>query len=161
MGKAQFFAACAVAGLASLAWSQEAWAQSAAQTADASDGTIVVTATRRAQDIQDVPAPVTAFSEEMIEDLRLTNAIDFTQLLPNALFEEGNFNINASISIRGVRPGQDISEPGFGYYRDGHYMGGLRTNFSDLVDLERVEVLRGPQGGLYGRNAVGGAINFI
>ncbi|MDX2238694.1 MAG: TonB-dependent receptor [Hyphomonadaceae bacterium] len=161
MKKASLFGACAAAGLASFAWSDAAWAQSAAQTETVAEQPIVVTAARRAQNLQDVPGAVTAFNTQTIDDLRLTNAIDFTQLLPNAIFEEGNFNINASISIRGVRPGQDISEPGFGYYRNGHYMGGLRTNFSDLVDLERVEVLRGPQGGLYGRNAVGGAVNFI
>lgn len=165
--KAESFVSYTAVGLASLLLAAQAHAQTqpvgapSPSVEDRARDTVVVTALRREQAVQDVPAPVTVFSEGVIDDLRLTNAIDFTQLIPNALFEEGNFNINASISIRGVRPGQDISEPGFGYYRDGHYMGGLRTNFSDLVDLERVEVLRGPQGGLYGRNAVGGAVNFI
>ena len=175
--------ACAVAGLVTAAHADEkvtdakeqkqaqatqgtpAAAQSAPGTSEPADSRkverVVVTATRREADIQKVPGAVTAWGSGTIDTNRLNDAKDFVQLLPNALFEEGSFNINASISIRGIRPGQDISEPGFGYYRDGHYMGGLRTNFSDLLDLERVEVLRGPQGGLYGRNAVGGAVNFI
>lgn len=155
-----------VALLATTAWVPPAIAQETEQVVPEAQRQkvlerIVVTSRKREEVAQDIPAAVTAFTSDYIRDLGLTQAEDFVQLLPNAVFEESTFNINQSISIRGIRPGQDISEPGFGYYRNGFYIGGLRTNFSDFMDLERVEVLRGPQGGLYGRNAVGGAVNFV
>ncbi len=122
---------------------------------------IIVTASKREQSLQDVPITVTAITGQTIQDLDLRRIDEFIDMVPNALVNSGAFSINDTISIRGVGLPLDFIEQGTGVYQNGYYIGGARTVFSDFYDLERVEVLRGPQGALYGRNAVGGAVNFI
>jgi len=123
---------------------------------------IVVTARKRDERLRDIPAAITAIPESTIREQNLTSITDFVQLIPTGFVDEGVFGLDDRVSLRGTGGiGLDFFEQATGIYRDGYYIGGTRTVFSDMIDLERVEVLRGPQGGLYGRNAVGGAVNFI
>ncbi|MEM9622181.1 MAG: TonB-dependent receptor [Pseudomonadota bacterium] len=122
---------------------------------------IVVTAEKREGTLQETPIAVTAVTRENLE---LRNIDDLGQLqfvAPGLVFAE--LADMAQITMRGV--GVDISqmdaEPGVAVYADGTYRGGLTSSASLLFDLERVEVLRGPQGTLFGRNSTGGAVNVI
>ena len=124
---------------------------------------IVVTATKRAQSLQDVPIAVNAFSAETIEVAGINNAGDLAILTP-AL----NINVNtnpfaARMIIRGVGTAQTdpALEPSVGLFIDGIYLGRTGLGMSDLTDIERIEVLQGPQGTLYGKNTNAGAISVI
>ena len=121
---------------------------------------VVVTARKRAESIQDVPVAVTALSQDIVEGGNLDELSEFVDLVPNATFTNES-DTSSEISIRGS--GRNISDedPSVGLYRDGVYVGGLLFSTANFYDTERVEVLRGPQAGLYGRNAVGGALNVI
>ena len=125
---------------------------------------VTVTANRRAEPLQKVAAPVTAIDSSTLREGRLQSLESLVTLVPNAsLPDSTGVGTNKDIVIRGVANPDPSSavEPGFGIFRDGNYYGGTVVNFGSSVDLQRVEVLRGPQGGLYGRNAVGGAINLV
>ena len=121
---------------------------------------ITVTARRRVEAITDTPLAVTAFGRNLIETGALDSVGDLVALSPNVSFEPGGDFVSSNIAVRGVSRERSTEEPGVGIYRDGVYVGGPVTSLSDLYDLEQVEVLRGPQAGLYGRNAVGGAVNI-
>ena len=143
----------------SLLSSAAALAQEAPQEDGGSD--IIVTATKRGERLQDVPAAITAIGGEDLQKRGLTNIEAIATQVPGLNF--GQHAGATQIAIRGVGSTVDsgVTEPTVALYVDGVYlprssMGALRG-----VDLERVEVLRGPQGTLYGRNATGGAINFI
>jgi len=125
---------------------------------------IIVTAQRRQQTIQDVPASVSAISGLQLEQNQITDVLDLQYSIPNISIATNTGTANgARIFLRGV--GEDESrasaEPAVGVYVDGIYVGRQVGALFDLVDLERVEVLRGPQGTLYGRNSNGGAIKLI
>lgn len=125
---------------------------------------VTVTANRRAEPLQKVAAPVTAIDSSTLREGRLQSLESLVTLVPNAsLPDSTGVGTNKDIVIRGVANPDPSSavEPGFGIFRDGNYYGGTVVNFGSSVDLQRVEVLRGPQGGLYGRNAVGGAVNLV
>jgi iron complex outermembrane recepter protein len=129
-----------------------------------SDNEIIVTAQKREQSVQDVPIAVSALGEQMIQANRVTNSLGLTGLAPGlvARVNPGG-NASPSFSMRGVSasasvPTQDRQIP---IYLDGVYLGGNRGSISDVADLERIEVLRGPQGTLFGRNATAGAVQFI
>lgn len=121
---------------------------------------IVVTAQRREESIQNVPVSVTAFSAADIESRGATSLLDLGMASPNVTFNTSSRGQN--IRIRGVGAGdtQAIFEPGVGIYVDGLYLPRMNGMNLDLVGIERVEVLRGPQGTLFGRNTIGGAINI-
>jgi iron complex outermembrane recepter protein len=121
---------------------------------------ITVTARRRVEAITDTPLAITAFSKNVIDTGALDDVGDLVALSPNVSFEPGGDFVSSNIAVRGVSRERSTEEPGVGIYRDGVYVGGPVTSLSDLYDLEQVEVLRGPQAGLYGRNAVGGAVNI-
>src|SRR5688572_170624 len=133
-----------------------AFAPAFAQEAD--DGVseeIVVTATGRTAAIQDVPIAVTAIGHETLEDAGVNNLIDLRQVTPNLRIGSGQSTTSGtSASIRGLGTGSD--NPGFeaavGIFIDGVYRARAGAAVSDLADIERVEVLRGPQGTLYGKN---------
>lgn len=138
-----------------------------AQDAAASDGglgEIVVTAQKRAQNLQDVPIAITAASSEYLQS-RDINSIDrLAGLAPNVKIERVPSNkMSSQISIRGsVTVNPSVTwEPTVGIYFDGVYIGKAQGSIFDIADLERVEVLRGPQGTLYGRNTLAGAVNLI
>jgi iron complex outermembrane receptor protein len=113
---------------------------------------------KRAQLIQDVPASVSAFGAEQLQDYRIRGFEDTLRLVPNAFVEERG-NSTVVISIRGNGTSGNSTDTGVGLYVDGIYdfVQGTQNNLL-MYDIGQVEVLRGPQGGLYGRNAVGGAL---
>ena len=123
---------------------------------------IVVTAERRAAGLQDVPLSVSAFSKSVLALQQVDTLGDLQSLAPNLSIHVGDAN-NAVVYIRGVGQIDSIAffEPGVGVYLDDVYLGRAQGAFLDVVDVERIEVLRGPQGTLYGRNSVGGAIKYV
>ncbi len=126
---------------------------------------IVVTAQRREQSIYDVPVAISAFSPETIERQGITDLVDLGKFVPNLNvtgFSAGHTS-SANPFIRGIGLQDHLitTEPGVGVYVDGIYLGRQVGQNWNLTNIERVEVLRGPQGTLYGRNSIGGAINII
>ena len=124
---------------------------------------VITTAQRTNQSVQDAPVAVTVITDELIEDIQITDSLDVQRLVPNLNIGTNTGTANAArIFLRGV--GEDESrgavEPAVGTYVDGVYYGRIVGALFDLVDLEQVEVLRGPQGTLYGRNSNGGAIKI-
>lgn len=136
-------------------------AEPAAAPAGEGDESIVVTARRRSETLFSTPTTVTAVSGKLLRDQNITRMQDIVALIPNSVINEDPESYNTYINIRGIRVVDVQAEPNFGLYRNGLYAGGHRSNLGAQVDIERVEVLRGPQGGLYGRSAVGGAVNII
>ncbi|MCP9496725.1 MAG: TonB-dependent receptor, partial [Pyrinomonadaceae bacterium MAG19_C2-C3] len=123
---------------------------------------VTVTAQRREEDLQDVPISVRPFSNQEIEDRLFTGTVDVLEATPNINVTAANASPNrARIAIRGVGTIINDADPSVGVYIDDVFVGSDGGFNLELVDTERVEVLRGPQGTLYGRNAVGGAVNFI
>ncbi|MBZ6378149.1 hypothetical protein B5C34_01295 [Pacificimonas flava] len=125
--------------------------------------TIVVTAQRRAESLQDVPVAVSAFSDESLAAQQIENTLDLQQALPNTTFTGGNFG-GANITIRGI--GSPVvaasGDAGVGVHiNDMPLLGSGGLFDTEFFDIERIEVLRGPQGTLFGRNATGGVINLI
>jgi iron complex outermembrane recepter protein len=123
---------------------------------------IIVTAQKRAQSLQDVPIAITAFDSAALETSGIASVDDIAQRAPGLTI--GRFNaVQPQIYIRGIGS-TDQSASGdqsVGVFLDGVFLGRVGTSDLDFFDLERVEVLRGPQGTLYGKNVVGGAINII
>jgi len=127
---------------------------------------IVVTARKREESLQSIPLSITAFRETAIEARSMhdiSNIGDFTPNLDFSLTGTEGAPSEATVYIRGV--GQIDSaifaDPGVGIYVDGVYLARAQGAVVDLLDLERIEVLRGPQGTLFGKNTIGGAINLI
>ena len=166
--------AALLVGTASLAWAAPGAAQSSQDidsdtvlSEDASaadDGIIVVTARRRAERITDVPIAVTALSgEELVRGgtLELTEIADE---VPNLTLEVSRgTNTTLTAFIRGVGQQDPVAgfEAGVGLYVDDVYLNRPQAAVLDVYDVERIEVLRGPQGTLYGRNTIGGAIKYV
>lgn len=137
-------------------------------TQDEFDEEIVVTARRREENLQEVPVSVTAMTETDIETRSLDTLNDLDTFTPNLSFNiTGGFGDEASESsvyMRGVGQLQAqrfTSDTGVGIYVDGVFVARAQGAVFDLLDLDRVEVLRGPQGTLFGRNAIGGAISLV
>lgn len=125
---------------------------------------LVVTAQRRAQNIQDVPISITALTSQFIEDSGLTNILDMSQYTPNVQINAVTDSRSTAIRIRGI--GSDGNnagiDPSVGVFIDGVFQGrNGASSITDFVDVERIEVLRGPQGTLYGKNTAAGAINVV
>src|SRR5580658_391923 len=128
---------------------------------------IVVTAEKRSENIQDVPIAITAFSESELRSKGLTDIHSLSSLTPNVNLDEGSpfsgSNSVLSASIRGI--GQDDFafnlDPGVGVYVDGVYYARTVGANQNLLDVERIEILNGPQGTLFGRNTIGGAISIV
>ncbi|MGI4750438.1 MAG: TonB-dependent receptor [Janthinobacterium lividum] len=119
---------------------------------------VVITAQKQAEKEQNVPLSITTISAKAIEDLRLQNSKDLTAVVPNLYSSNPGDNRNVT-SIRGIST--TSYDPAVSTYIDGVSQFGLDTYIAQLLDVERIEVLRGPQGTLYGRNAMGGVINII
>jgi iron complex outermembrane recepter protein len=137
-------------------------------TVDSSSGIeeVVVTARRVPENLERTGASVEVFTQHRLDDLGVTTLADLADYAPNVIIEakSGNASQGLSIKIRGVGV-SDVdylfSDPSVALYIDGVFQPRAMGPQSDLFDLERVEVLRGPQGTLYGKNALGGAINII
>ena len=125
---------------------------------------ITVTARKRTESLQDTPISVTAFSTSSMEARSLVNLQSLSNVTPNVDINHGRGDggsSNAAVFIRGVGQNDFIfpTDPGVGIYVDGVYVARSVGGMLDLADIERVEILRGPQGTLYGKNTIGGAIN--
>jgi iron complex outermembrane receptor protein len=162
MGKASYKLASAAAAATSgalLLASPESWAQAATPVAADEGKTeeIVVTARTRDESNQDVPISVDVFSEQAIESAGIKKPGDFISMVPNMTLVETQNAGNAFVVIRGISQARN-SEPSVAVLVDGV----LETNPAEfnqeLFDIQQIEVLKGPQGALYGRNAIGGAI---
>ena len=123
---------------------------------------IVVTARKRAENLQDVPAAVSAYGAEELKDRGIENIVDIGRLTPNMTVNETNGLISGAmqIFIRGIGndPGFD---QGVGVYVDDVYLNRTSGSLIDVYDVERIEILKGPQGNLYGRNTIGGAVKYV
>jgi iron complex outermembrane recepter protein len=158
--------AALLAGASMVAMPQAAMAQAAAAAED--DGglsEIVVTAQKRGENLQQAPLAISAISAEQIDLQGISEARDLSALAPNVNIIQGTTNATAAvIAIRGIPTPADETQ-GFdtpiGLYLDGVYLARSSAASFEVADIERVEVLRGPQGTLFGRNTTGGAINFI
>ncbi|WP_380871395.1 TonB-dependent receptor [Sphingomonas sp. DBB INV C78] len=139
-----------------------------AQEAESSSDTIgltdiVVTAQRREEALQNVPVAVTAIGSETLDQLRVVNIKNLAGIAPNLQINVQGLQSNPTIILRGIASGvsNNAVDPKIGIYLDGVYIGRTVGSIFDLADIERVEVLRGPQGTLFGRNATSGAISLV
>lgn len=126
---------------------------------------VIVTARKREERLQEVPLSISAFSAADIESKSLFSLKDLGQFTPNLSFSNMGQagNSGAVVFIRGVGQASTDTfwDPGVGIYMDGVYMGRMHGVDLALMELERVEILRGPQGTLFGKNTIGGAINVV
>ena len=153
---------CAVTGAgAGAATSATASEQEVAETGALQE--VIVTSQKRAENLQEVPIAITAMNAEALAVHGVTDTDSIAKLVPNLHIKQGTTGV-ITIAIRGVS-NNDPGNPGFenavGMYLDGVYAGKTVNSLFDLDDVERVEVLRGPQGTLYGRNTIGGAVTII
>ena len=127
---------------------------------------LVVTARRREEGLQDAPIAVSAYTAETLAYRNVTKLDDIARFIPNLTLENnpsfGGSSNSAAIYIRGIGQKEFLptNEPGVGLYVDGVYIARSVGAILDIVDVERLEVLRGPQGTLFGRNTIGGAISI-
>ncbi len=155
--------ALALAALPSVAIAQDEGAQSQSEDSAGQLPVIIVSATRRANDVQDVPIAVTAISAEQLDRAGVADITTLDTVVPS-------FNLNASgtttggitLRIRGIgTTGNNAGlESAVGVFLDGVYLSRPGVALGDLIDIERVEVLRGPQGTLFGRNTSAGALDI-
>jgi iron complex outermembrane recepter protein len=157
-------------GAASFALSAAATAQPATPPADAAaDGgkveKVTVTARRRAEELQKVPGAVTAVTgKRLTDELGAENTGALQDIVPNLNLVQGRgSSSSANIYIRGIGQPDALQtfDPGVGVYIDDVYISRIRGALFDIYDLDRIEVLRGPQGTLYGKNTIGGAIKLV
>lgn len=123
------------------------------------DDTIYVTARKREERVQDIPDSITVFSEESILSANIQNVKDVALNVPNLSIVEAQQPGVALINIRGIGQARN-GEPSVAVIVDGVQLSNASQITQDLFDIERIEVLKGPQGSVYGRNAIGGAINI-
>jgi iron complex outermembrane recepter protein len=150
--------------LAALITSGAAYAQAPSQPAAGQLEEVVITAQRRSESLQDTPLAVSAFSSETLQSKQIVDTYDLVRNVPNLA---GNLNVGVGTStsyyMRGLGNGESIAtfDVPVGTYVDDVYIARQNANNFALFDVERIEVLRGPQGTLFGRNTTGGAINII
>lgn len=127
--------------------------------------TVIVSARREMESVQDIPTSITAFTMEDLEQHQLTSTQDLQEFTPNLRIDVGARAVNADFSIRGVTAqgsgGSPTTNPAVGQYINGIYVGSRIVNVMSTLDVERVEVLRGPQGTLFGKNTTAGAVNIV
>jgi outer membrane receptor protein involved in Fe transport len=128
---------------------------------------VIVTAQRREQRLQDVPIAVSAFTAQNLQERAVSDVSQLSNISPNVTLDGGTpFSASTQVLsayIRGIGA-NDFAfnlDPGVGIYLDGVYLARTVGANQDLLDVERIEVLRGPQGTLFGRNTIGGAINIV
>lgn len=123
---------------------------------------VVVTARKRSEDLQDVPMAVSAFSSQELQDFSIDEITEVGRMTPNLIMNETSGLVGGAISVfmRGIGNDQGL-EQGVGMYVDDVYLNRTSGSILEVFDVERIEVLKGPQGHLYGRNTIGGAIKYI
>jgi iron complex outermembrane receptor protein len=157
-----------ILALSSAAWggciALPALAQEGASAASDDEGAIVVTARRREETLVAVPIAVSAFSGDKLESQGALDITDIANVVPNTTLEASRgTNSTLTAFIRGVGQQDPVSgfEQGVGIYLDDVYLNRPQGGLLDIYDVERIEVLRGPQGTLYGRNTIGGAVKYV
>jgi iron complex outermembrane receptor protein len=162
--KSKMFAAASALAVALGGGTTVAQAQAPDSTTEGGNDEIVITAQRRAESAQDVPIAVTAFSAIQLEAAQIQDTIDLVRFTPSLT---GGLNTGtggaASYYLRGIGSTEQVAtfDAPVGTYVDEVYVARQSVNNQQLFDVERVEVLRGPQGTLFGRNTTGGAISII
>lgn len=156
---------------ATMAWAMPAAAQSGSPTggnditgADEDSDLIIVTARRREERLLDVPVAVTSISGAELAERGALDITDIAATVPNVTLEASRAtNSTLSAFIRGIGQQDPVSgfEQGVGIYLDDVYLNRPQAAVLDIYDVERIEVLRGPQGTLYGRNTIGGAVKYV
>ncbi|RVT92976.1 TonB-dependent receptor [Sphingomonas crocodyli] len=139
------------AGAVPLLLPSAAWAQ------DATAGEIIVTARKRSENLQKVPEQVTVFTADKIENANITNLRGFVDLTPNLIVRETFRSNETFLTMRGISSAQGALPP-VAFIVDGVQLGSNDFINQDLMDIQQIEVLRGPQGTLYGQGAIAGAI---
>lgn len=155
--------------IAGMLVSPAAWAQDSAAASDkASEAktldSVKVTARKREETLQEVPVAVTAFTPEALEKLNVRDLGDLDAQVPNlTVYAARGSTSTVTAYIRGVGQADPLwgVDPGVGIYLDDVYIARPQGALLDVFDVERIEVLRGPQGTLYGKNTIGGAIKYI
>jgi len=122
---------------------------------------VIVTAQKVEQAVDDVPVAVTAISGEALRELGFQSSMDVAAQIPNVDVVDTGFNLLFAIRGNTLQDFGDANESPVGFYIDDVYRGTLAGQVNQLFDIERVEVLRGPQGTLYGRNTTGGLVHYI
>jgi iron complex outermembrane receptor protein len=124
---------------------------------------IVVTATRRPVSLEDVPVAITAITGADLENAGVARLEDLATQIPNTFIDTSSGLRSTDVTVRGIssNPNNPGVDPAVGVFVDGVYMSRPTTLNTNLYDLERIEVVRGPQGALYGKNTIAGAMNFI
>ena len=136
-------------------------AEPAAEANAGDDTTIVVTAQKRSENVQDVPISIAAFSGDTLEKNNVVNLEGLTKVTPNLSVAKGAQTSYIRLAIRGIGAASNTTvEPSVAVFLDGAYVPRVGAVISSLLDMESVEVLRGPQGTLFGRNASVGAVSF-
>jgi iron complex outermembrane receptor protein len=158
MWKAMLLAGAAWSAASAAAYAQDVPAE------DTNVDEVVITARRREENLKDVPVAVSAVGEAALERAGGTDLTIIQQVTPNATVQVARGSNSTLISfIRGVGQQDPLwgFEPGVGLYMDDVYVARPQAAVLDVFDIERIEVLRGPQGTLYGRNTIGGAIKYV
>jgi len=171
MAKFKNFWLCTASCLAVILPLNSAYAQEGDQAEDTEEANqsglkeIVVSAQRRSENLQSTPISIAAIAADELRDRDINTPERLADFIPNVSIGDGTGRgrSGAQISIRGVNEARvsPVLEPGVGIYIDDIYFGRAQTAFLRLFDTERVEVLRGPQGTLFGKNSAGGAIRYI
>ncbi|WP_457395390.1 TonB-dependent receptor plug domain-containing protein, partial [Roseateles sp. P5_E1] len=147
-------------------WAQDA-TPSGATNRDAKAtnlGTVTVTARKREETLQSVPVAVTAFTADALDKLNVEDLSDLDALVPNlTIYAARGSSSTVTAYIRGIGQSDPLwgVDPGVGIYLDDVYIARPQGALLDVFDVDRVEVLRGPQGTLYGKNTIGGAIKYL
>ncbi|MDB5952701.1 MAG: hypothetical protein JWR65_4556 [Massilia sp.] len=154
-----------IMAIPAVSWTS-AYAQTASATETATGGIerVVVTARRRAELIQDVPGAVSSISGAELEKQAVPDITALADVVPSTTLKSSRgTNTTLTAFIRGIGQQDPVAgyEPGVGIYLDDVYMARPQGALTDIYDLERVEILRGPQGTLYGKNTIGGAVKYV
>jgi len=156
---------CVLVSPALPAWSQEETAAEYQKDVKATQlDTVIVTARKREETLQDVPVAVTAFTPEALDKLNIQDLGDLDTQVPNlTVYAARGSTSTITAYIRGIGQADPLwgVDPGVGIYLDDVYIARPQGALLDVFDVERIEVLRGPQGTLYGKNTIGGAIKYV
>ena len=161
--KTALLAGAALGALSTAAMAQDTGAMATGPQASSLDD-VIVTARRRDEQLKDVPVAVTALGAERLEETGASDITALQQQTPNATVQAARGSNSTLISfVRGVGQQDPLwgFEPGVGLYIDDVYVARPQGAVLDIFDIQRIEVLRGPQGSLYGRNTIGGAIKYV
>ena len=163
MGTQTLFRGVACAALIGTGLNGQALAQDSEDDGARRLGTVTVTSQKREENIQDVPLSVSAVSGDDLSSQQISAVIDLSQISPSVTYTQSTNPLNSSVRIRGI--GTDVFssavEPSVSFVVDGVVMSRQGQAFADLIDIERVEILRGPQSTLFGKNASAGVISII